>query len=76
MTTSNSKMICFPKGGTHLVQGYKGGNSNPSCLQEVHTGLGSVNGVHNNVVQGSTRRGNGHVVLVIDGTQVSLRSEG
>lgn len=57
----------------YLVQADEGGNTDVLFFEEGNTFLSCVNGVHHDVVQGSTTRGNSHVILLIYGSQVSLK---
>lgn len=57
----------------HLVQANEGGVADVVLLQVGDAQLRRVDGVHHDVVKGATAGGNGHVVLLIDGTKVPLR---
>ena len=56
----------------YLVKTNEGGHPDVVFFEERHTLLSCVNGVHNDVVQSTTTRGNGDVVLLIYGSKVSL----
>lgn len=59
----------------YLVQANEGGDADVLFFEEGHTSLSRVDGVHHDVVEGSAARGNGHVVLLIYGSEVSLQKQ-
>lgn len=58
----------------YLVQSDEGGNTDVLFFEEGNAFLSCVNGIHHDVVQGSTTRGNSYVILLIDGSEVSLQN--
>lgn len=56
----------------YLVKSDEGGDSDVLLFEERDAFLGCVDGVHHNVVQSATTRGNGHIVLLINRSKVSL----
>lgn len=57
----------------YLVQTDESGDSNVLLFEEGDTFLSRVNGVHHNIVQSTTTRGNCHIILLIYGSKVSLQ---
>lgn len=59
----------------YLVQSDEGGNPDVLFFEEGNTFLSCVDGVHHDVVQGPTARGNSYVILLIYGSEVSLQKQ-
>ena len=59
----------------YLVETNEGGDPNVLLFEEGDTFLSCVNGVNHNVVQSTTAGRNGHVVLLIYGSKVSLQAK-
>lgn len=57
----------------YLVKTDEGGNPDVLFFEEGNTFLSCVNGVHHDVVQSATTRGNGHIIFLIYGSKVSLQ---
>ena len=69
---THTRLYTRVRGPPHLVEAYEGGHPYVLGLEEGHTLLGGVDGVHQDVVQGATAGGDGHVVLLIDSPEVPL----
>lgn len=61
--------------GVYLVQSDEGGNADVLFFEEGNTFLSRVNGVHHNVVQCTTTRGDCYIILLIYGSEVSLQGQ-
>lgn len=59
----------------YLVQSDEGGNTDVLLFEEGNTFLSCVNGVHHDVVQGSTTGGNCYVILLIYSSEISLEKQ-
>ena len=59
----------------HLVQRDEGGRADVVLLQELDALLRRVHRVHHDVVERAAGGGDGHVVLLVDGAQVTLRRD-
>ena len=59
----------------YLVKTNEGGNSDVLFFKKRYTFLSCVNGIHHNVVKSTTARGNGHIILLIYGSKVSLQAQ-
>ena len=63
------------EGDLYLVQTNEGGEPDVLLFEEHDTFLSRVDGIHHDVVEGAAAGGDGHVVLLIYGSEVSLQAQ-
>ena len=62
--------ILLPAG--HFIQGNKSSTSNTILLEEFYTFLSYIYRIYHDIVKWSTGGGNGHIILLINCSQITL----